>query len=332
MSETLFFVVIVILVLFIGFSLLYVKLTAVKESFSELKNATAPQIPVLKEKLESIADAIADSRERSVETAEYLGKIAVQWGNMKDVIEKINHIFSDTVKKGKIGEFLLEQILSSSLPDFLWARQYTIDGREQVDAVIFLKRQELILPIDSKFPADKAMAGLNREGKEKKSAWAEFRKVILKNASEIADKYIRPQKGTTDYAVMFVPSEDILSLIASPLTPFGETNDILPQLQQKKVIVASPSTIFAFISLALAGHQSLAIEERALEFVKIAQDALKRLEEMYRLAKEIQKKSQEINNKAETLARKVVFQKKKLTNLTSKEESLDSESEDDILI
>jgi len=123
-------------------------------------------------------------------------------------IQDLNSLLKLPHLRGGFGEAALERLLADFLPVGSFELQYQIvpNSLERVDAVVKLARQ--ILPIDSKFPREQVIhlfesndPGLLDEARKTLADW------IKSQAKTIRDKYIRPDHGTTDMALLFLPSE-----------------------------------------------------------------------------------------------------------------------------
>jgi DNA recombination protein RmuC len=161
---------------------------------------------------------------------------------------------------------ILEQILSAS--QFESQKAVKEGSQERVDYVIKLPDKNsmdkvLLLPIDSKFPTedyqrllDAYDAGLTES--DMKSVSSSFEYSVKKSAKDIHDKYINPPT-TTDFAVMFVPTEGLYAEIV-------RRADLFESLQRLyKVTVVGPTNLAAFLSSLQMGFRTLAIERRSNE-------------------------------------------------------------------
>ena len=117
------------------------------------------------------------------------------------------------------------------------------------------------LPIDAKFPADTYMNLQNAYDEadaDKIKACRELLKTTLKSeAKDIHEKYVSPPH-TTDFAIMFLPSEGLYS---------EAVNLGMVELLQKdyKINIAGPSTMAALLNSLQMGFKTLAIQERSME-------------------------------------------------------------------
>lgn len=171
--------------------------------------------------------------------------------------------------RGNYGEVTLEEMLARVLPDGMWERQYRIDGPEAVDAVI--KYRDMVYPIDAKFPRDDYERYAEaEEGPEKQARWKDFERSMKRIIDSIASKYIQPEKGTAEFALMFIPSEAVYYETIAERNGMGTPNTVLEHAYARQVIPVSPNTFFAFMQVILVGARNLELVRSA----KHLQDAL----------------------------------------------------------
>jgi DNA recombination protein RmuC len=117
--------------------------------------------------------------------------------------------------------------------------QYSLAGGQRVDAIVRLA--DRILPIDSKFPIEPFQRDEAHPGDEPTAR--ETTKALKKYVESIAAKYIRPEEGTTDVAVMYIPSEAVYyRFISQP------DNEGLTFALSHNVIPSSPGHLYAFLA------------------------------------------------------------------------------------
>ncbi len=147
-------------------------------------------------------------------------------------------------------------MLEDSLPSSQYATQYRFSSGEAADAVIFLRDKKL-LAIDSKFPLD-AFRRISAEGEEAKRAFAT---AVKGHVDSIAKKYIVPNEGTLDLALMFVPSESVYYEMLMTQDNKGEPLD--SYCRGKNIIAVSPNTLYAHLCVIHLGLRGMQIEENA---------------------------------------------------------------------
>ncbi len=264
------------------------------DTFAEsLKREVIEIISPVKEKVdatkETLGETLSDLKRETLRTVEELStaravleRLSSENRRIQEITDKLSDMFYSTKERGTIGEFLLENILSSFLPDYMWEKQYSIGSdQNRVDAVV--KFRDRVVPIDSKFPREDFAAFEKSEGEEGEKAWRNFTRKIKAHIDDIARKYIIPEEGTTSYAIMFVPSEPLHSVITSPKNPFGGKNEIWDHAVSRRVIIAGPYSLLAIISSLLAFTEAEAIGKSIdliYKSVGGAEERLGKIEEM----------------------------------------------------
>lgn len=163
--------------------------------------------------------------------------------------------------RGQMGETLLENMLSQIFPkkDF-YEMQYRFKSSDSVDAVI--KIGERLIPIDAKFSLENFQKIQEVEGEQEKSAYRKkFLQDIKNRIDEIAVKYILPEENTYDFALMYIPAENVYYEVIIK-------EDALSYGISKKVIPVSPNTFYAYLQVICLGLKGLKIEENAKIILK----------------------------------------------------------------
>lgn len=163
-------------------------------------------------------------------------------------INDLNNLLKLPHLRGGFGESTLERMLNDFLPQSSYELQYRIgpNSTERVDAVI--KYPGYVLPIDSKFPREQILPlfenGTPEQVEKARKDLVDVMRVIGKS---IRSKYIHPEHGTTDMALLFVPSETLyFEVLRNP--SIGE------ELGRFKVFVVSPNTFAAMLQSVAAAR------------------------------------------------------------------------------
>jgi DNA recombination protein RmuC len=188
--------------------------------------------------------------------------------NLREEISGLRNIFAAPKLRGEFGEESLEELLADRLPSGKYALQYEL-GSERVDAAVLL--DDGIIPIDAKFPLDnfRRMAACDdRDSAEAKRARSDFAQNVKKHINDISSKYIRPDKKTLDFALMYIPAENVYHhlLLQNDLTISGQT--IMQYAAAKNVIAVSPNSLFAYLQTIVMGLRRMQIEEHAHEVLQ----------------------------------------------------------------
>ncbi len=202
------------------------------------------------------------------EIQQKLGSLEAAASQMQEIgkeVSSLKSILHTPKLRGNFGEYLLYNLLKDTLPPKNFATQYQFSDGSAVDAIIKLGKN--IIPVDSKFPLESFERYLTSTDTEtKKKAKAEFTRSVKNRIDEISKKYIRPQEGTFDFALMYIPSEKIYYEILTNDTKKGY--ELFDYAMKSRVIPVSPNTFYAYLMSVVYGLKGLKIEEQAESIIK----------------------------------------------------------------
>jgi DNA recombination protein RmuC len=168
--------------------------------------------------------------------------------------------------RGGIGEFLLGDLLSQMLSPEQYALGYSFRSGERVDAVIRLRAG--LVPVDSKFPLESFQRLLSVPAEERVRLKRDFSRAVRKHVDDIASKYILPDEGTFDFALMYIPAESVYYETIVQEESFGRETSILTYALERHVIPVSPTSFFAYLQAIALGLRGLQIEKGAQEIMR----------------------------------------------------------------
>ncbi|MHB1864566.1 MAG: DNA recombination protein RmuC [Candidatus Saccharimonadales bacterium] len=181
-------------------------------------------------------------------------------GDVATELKTLQNVLQNPKQRGVLGEYYLEQILKNMLPPGSYELQYRL-GEDIVDAII--KLDDRLLPIDSKFSLENYNRLVDAKNEERPILERQFKEDLKKRIDETS-KYIKPNKGTLDMALMFIPSEAIYyDLLANKVGQAGVSGRSLMQYAavDKKVTIVGPSTLSAMLQVIVQGLRSLEIQK-----------------------------------------------------------------------
>jgi len=180
--------------------------------------------------------------------------------NLGSDVRKLQDILKSPKLRGQLGEKSLENLLGDILPAGSFKLQHTFKNGKIVDAIAQLP--DFQVPIDAKFPlpAFEQMAAAETD-EEKAKLRRQFQKDVTKHIDKIADNYINPSEGTLDFALMYIPAENIYYETVISLA--ADKTDILEHALDKKVIPVSPNLLYAYLMTIVMGLHGLKIEKQA---------------------------------------------------------------------
>jgi DNA recombination protein RmuC len=205
-------------------------------------------------RLESASRTTSDIHER-------LGKVGEATAQMleraKD-LGRLEQALRPPKARGGFGELLLGNLLRDRLPAEAYELQYGFRGGERVDAVI---KVDKLVPIDAKFPLDNFQRLCDAESDDERTLYEKaFARDLKGHVDSIAAKYIRPDEGTYDFALMYLPAEAVYYELAC-----GKTGALLRYAHEKRVFPTSPNTLTVQLQVIVLGLKGLQIEQHAQE-------------------------------------------------------------------
>jgi DNA recombination protein RmuC len=218
-----------------------------------------------------MADELKNTRDQISQIQHQLGEVQQAGKQMSQTAQTLEGILGGAKSRGSLGEVTLERLLEDSLPYAQYAMQYRFSSGEAADAVIKLRDKKL-MAIDSKFPLD-AYRRISTEGDEARRAFAT---AVKGHADAITKKYIVPDEGTLDVALMFVPSERVYYELLQTSDNKGQPLDAY--CRDKKVIAVSPNTLYAHLCVIAMGLRGMQMEENAKRFLESLSGMEKQLE------------------------------------------------------
>jgi DNA recombination protein RmuC len=234
-----------------------------------LQSSTA----AMNQRLDNAAKVVGDLREKVGQIHE-VGKAAAELVN----------ILRAPKLRGGMGELFLGDLLAQILPPEHYALQHRFKSGETVDAI--LRVGSRAVPVDAKFPYENFKRVVEAgSDTERAAARKQFQRDVRKHVEAIAGKYILPDEGTYDFALMYVPAENVYyeTIIKQDA---GEEHELFSYALQKRVIPVSPNSFYAYLQTILLGLRGMQVEQRAHEILATLQRLrgdFDRLNENFRL-------------------------------------------------
>jgi DNA recombination protein RmuC len=254
-----------------------------------------------------MAKQTASINKRLDEAARYIGALKGELGQLTEFRQQIRD-FQDFLRspklRGGVGEQILSDLLSQMLPKKSFHLQYPFKNGQIVDAAI--KIDQGIIPIDSKFPMENFRKLISPENEEaKEEAKKNFARDVKKHIDDISKKYILPEEGTLEFALMYIPSEPVYyEILNSP--------ELSEYAHEKHVLPVSPNSFYYFLRLIILGMEGRKLEESTRYVLSILrglkQDASKVDENLGTLTRHIKNASSsvdEINTRFARLSGKI---------------------------
>ncbi|MCI8284350.1 MAG: DNA recombination protein RmuC [Firmicutes bacterium] len=216
---------------------------------------------VVDEKLQQTLEArLSQSFELVSKQLESVGQGLGEMKALAADAKSLKNALMNVKERGTYGEVRLEKLLSDILAPSQYEINVEIKDGKRVEFAVKLPGNgdtPLLLPIDSKFPIEDYNRLLDADDKKAiEEARHSLTTKIRSFAKDIHDKYIVPPK-TTDFALMFLPTEGLYAEVVQNAALFEELRD------KYKITAVGATTLSAFLASLQIGFKTLAIEQKS---------------------------------------------------------------------
>jgi len=255
---------------------------------STSRNIIFQQLEALKNAQDGVRDALSKSLQTGQESInrnlqssqQILSRLNSQIGELQGTnkqmlrmqtdVRRLQDILSSPKLRGQMGEWSLKSILENVMPAESYRLQHSFRDGKMVDALVSLV--DYSVPIDAKFPLPSFEKIAKAENDDEKTKLRRhFIRDVTTHIDKIASSYIRPSEGTLDFALMYIPAENIY--YETIVKYSGDNQDLMQYALDKKVIPVSPALLYAYLMTVVMGLHGLQIEKQAAEI----QQSLKKL-------------------------------------------------------
>ena len=202
--------------------------------------------------------------ERLDSATRVISQVQRNLGEMSEIgkgIRTLQDFLQSPKLRGGLGEEVLKEMIGQTFPKNAFHLQYPFKSGMKVDAV--LKTDAGLLCIDSKFP----MENFNLMVKgETEAARATGKKQLIsdvkKHIDDISRKYILPEEGTMDFALMYIPSEAVYYEVVN-------IQELSTFARRMRVYPVSPNTLYAHLQVLLLSFEGKDLEQKSKEVFRI---------------------------------------------------------------
>jgi DNA recombination protein RmuC len=242
--------------------------SALKVEFSRLNQQTAESLESIRERVDAKLLAITEQVQLKLDqnikdgfaqfekVQQHLRAAEEQLrevGALGHSINDLNNLLKLPHLRGQFGEASLERLLSDFLPAHMFEMQCAVNGGGRVDAMISFPDRRL--PIDAKFPREQVLAFFEESTEAQlEEARVEFVRVMKVEARRIK-AYIQPEHGTTEIALMYLPSETLYMEAV-------RNRDLADWLNQQHVFPVSPNTLLMTLQTISLVHKWYEVASR----------------------------------------------------------------------
>lgn len=315
--------------------------TSSKESQIEMAKSLSEALDQIRrmneQKLNEINASVSEKLDKSLnerldssfkQVGEQLGDLYKSLGelhNLSSGVTDLNKTLSNVKTRGIFGEQQLASILENTMTPAQYETNVAVkkNSSDFVEFAIKIPsktddKEFIMLPIDSKFPTDiyNKIVAASEQGDAAMltAATKELEQRIKQEARTIRDKYINPPV-TTDFAVMFLPTESMYSevLRINGLTEWCQTNC--------KIIISGPTTITALLNSLRVGFSNLTLNKKTQEVIKVLQAVKTQYSTLSDLIDKTQKKLSDATKSTEDLRKRTEIIRSRMGKIEELEQS-----------
>ncbi len=242
---------------------------------TQLQQVTAEVNRQLQDGMALLQGAQGTMGERLTEATRAVSEVHGRLGALAEATRRLEQLGRDIAGleqilrapkiRGGLGEILLERLLGDILPAGTYRLQHGFRSGERVDAAIVLG--ERLVPVDSKFPLENFRRLVeDPEEERRRQARRAFLRDVRNRVDEIAKKYILPDEQTFDFALMYIPAENVYYEVIVKNPEEGDES-VLDYALAKRVIPVSPNSFYAYLQVILLGLRGLRVEHHAREIM-----------------------------------------------------------------
>ena len=310
------------------------------EKFRSLTDASEKQLDGKKElidkTLRGMSEHLDSLRRQSVELKTSIDQGRDATNMLSTHTAHLREILSSSQKRGQWGERMVTDILQviGLLEGKNYTRQSAVESGRRPDFTFILPRGKK-LNMDVKFPLDNyeryIAAAESEDGGAGEQAKLAFMRDVKNHISSVSGReYINPAEGTLDYVMLFIPNESIYGFINS------EDSKLVDFALSKRVLLCSPLTLYAVLSLIHQATRNFIMNERASEVMDLVAQFRaqweKYSEQMDKLGRRIEGLSGDYRELVNTRARALQRPLDKIENAALAQEDIaeDAIARDDI--
>ena len=240
------------------------------EKFKDLSERADKNLDQKKELIDQnlidMKKTIKSLHDQSIKLTGNLEHSSKETQKLQESTSKLREILSSSPKRGQWGERMVEDILDfiGLMENKNYIKQSQVASGERPDYTFILPKEKK-LNMDVKFPLasyERYIHAISDEEQELQKK--DFLRDVKKHIKEVASRsYINPEEGTLDYVLLFIPNESIYGFINQ------EDTHLIDFSLKRKVLLCSPLTLYAILSLVHQATRNFAVEEKATEVMNL---------------------------------------------------------------
>mgnify|MGYP002028555673 FL=1 len=273
-------------------------------------------------RLETMGKNLDNLLKETVKLKTGLTSSQAETNRLRETTEDLRNVLSSSQARGQWGEKMVEDILNlvGLVEHINFVKQKQVESGEKPDFTFLLPNKKKV-NLDAKFPLahyERFVAADDEAVQETEKK--QFLADVKGHIKTVADRdYINPAENTVDYVLVFIPNESIYAFIHQ------SDPAILDFALEKRIILCSPITLYAVVSLIHQAVSNFAMEERAGEIMKLLADFQKQWDlfkgVLETMGKRIESAQMEYEKLTTTRTRQLEKPLNKIEEIRSRQES-----------
>jgi len=240
------------------------------KDLGEKKSLIDQQLREMTSKLENVSSLMntleKDREQKFGELAQHLKLANQQYTALSQSTNSLREALASTKARGQWGERMAEDVLR--MAGFVEKVNYVkqkANAEGKIPDFTFFLPKGLVLNMDAKFPLDNYMRFLEAETEPEREKYSkDFLRDVKSKVKEVKSReYINPPGGTVDYALLFIPNEQIYAFIHE------NDSSILDEGLKNKIVFCSPVTLFAVLAVVRQAVDNFSLEQTSNEILKL---------------------------------------------------------------
>ncbi len=198
---------------------------------------------------------------------EDMGGLATSVGLLSQTAGDLHKMLASSQRRGAWGERMAEDVLRlAGLQERInYLKQSSADAASGRADFTFLLPNGLKANMDVKFPLEKYKAYLDSTDDTSRSQCVrELCQAVKGHIKAVSQRgYIDPNVPTVPYVIVFVPSDQILSLVLEC------QNDLIDDALKKKIVLCGPLTLYAQVAIMRQAAESFNLMKTADEAIAL---------------------------------------------------------------
>jgi DNA recombination protein RmuC len=208
-----------------------------------------------------------DRVEKFGELSKHLKLASEQTAALTQTTNTLREALASTKARGQWGERMAEDILrlAGFIESVNYLKQKAIEGIGSRPDFTFLLPKDLKLNMDVKFPLDNYVRFLEAGTDAERARFrGDFLRDVRARIKEVTTReYINPEQNTIDYALLFIPNDQIYAFIQE------QDSLVLDEGLRNKVLLVSPLNLFAVLAIIRQAVTSFALEQTSNEILSL---------------------------------------------------------------